>query len=1782
MSWLPSFLRRGKTFRHPQPRLSLEELERRDTPSTLIPASGVQDMVYDPQNQTLYMSTSSGQVDRYDEALQIALPAWVVGSSLGGLDITPDGKYLYIAEEQPTPVSSGSIGLIHKVDTTLGISQPITYTPGRYDTGAWDIKIADNGLGLLTSLTTTAWPVPLRQINLSNDTISTRNDLAEVGSNWYLHRSADRSQILLNNFGAFYTYSGATDAFPEQAFGTNYDPFAPASQSAINRDGTLLAVEQAGIVSIFNSSLQTVKLLSNLDGGLAFDPTQDLLYAADSATDQILAYDTHTWTVRYHLDIGESVGAANNFGPGRMLITDDGQSLFLVTSSGVREFSLPTAPGPVSQLVASGFPAFVQAGYPGSLSVTAEDSNGEVVPSYQGTVHFSSSDAQAGLPADYTFTAADHGVHTFTAALGTAGTQSLTVADVANSSLTAAQSGIAVHTAPVSLVPVPGAQDYVYDTAHRMLYISTSTGQVQRYDLANQTLLAPWNVGLSLNGLDLSPDGSALYAAEGQGGIKDGLLYKVRVADSSVQLFSFLLQQTYNYFPNNDRGAWQIATAANGQALFTSTVSGPLRQLDLSSGRISVRSEITQSWPPAPISVVRNASHGQLLVTSMGGLLGSYSAASDSFPARVYTSYGNDSQLTAVNRDGTLMAMQTNGFVYIMNQNLQTIKILWFYQGGLAFDPQRDLLYVAVGRGDGIAAYDTRTWTIQFFFHAGVPLPPANTFGRGNMLVSDDGTTLFLMTPAGILTVPIPRTPGPVSRFVVSGYPAFVQAGYAGSFTVTAEDSYGQVIPNYTGTVHFSSSDGQAVLPTDYTFTAADQGVHTFTAALGTAGTQSLSVADVASSAVTGTQTNIVVHTAPAAVIPVQWLGVRDFVFNPSDQTLYFSMASGEIERYDVADQTLLAPWNVGFHLWGMDLAPDGKSLYAIDNEPGLTNNLLYQVSLADGSVRVLPYRPWFASEDAGSDIKIAANGLGFLTDHNFDGTAVQQLDLSTNTLSTRTDTPGYGQAGQLLNYPEIERSADRSVLFLTDPKTSSGPAFTYDAGTNTFPSAATLNVDLRNCPTAVNRNGTLLAFDSSAATILDPKLHVVTQLTGIDGGIAFSPAGDTFFGASTSADQIIAYDTNTWAEEYRVTIGEPIQPARPFGAGLMRLSDDGRVLFMTTASGVRVVNLPAPEETVLAVSPATAANTAGAPLAFTVTVEDAQGNPLTDFQGTVHFSSSDAQAGLPADYTFTSADQGSHAFTVTLKTAGTQQLTVCDAAYQTIASAPASITVSPAAPSSLAVTGFPTPATAGTPGNLTVAVQDSYGNVVPSYYGTVHFGSSDPGASLPADYTFTSADQGTHTFSAVLTTAGTQAITATDTQDSGLSGTLSGIVVQPASLDHLAVAAPSGSTAGTPFTATVTAVDRYNNTIPNYTDTLHFTSSDGLAQLPADYTLTSTDHGSHAFTLTLFTAGTQTIAVSDTTNPSLASSNSIAVSPAAPTVLRVTGFPSPVIAGTPGSFTAAVQDAYGNVVTSYTGTLHFASSDPQANLPPDYTFSSADQGVHTFAATLKTAGTQSLTATDNALTGSQNAVTVTPAALSRFTVSAPASGTAGEAFHVTVTALDPYGNIVTGYTGTIHFTSSDGQASLPPDYTFTAADPGVHTFTITLRTAGNQTIVVTDTASHATGSATVAVSAAKPTTFAVASTLTINNGGVNSSFTVVATDAYGNTYATYSVPLHVGYTTIAGLPVVGTPLAELIRAVGLHEHEKLAGSWTVDQLGSFYVYFDQVLSQTLAAIPAG
>ncbi len=513
-----------------------------------------------------------------------------------------------------------------------------------------------------------------------------------------------------------------------------------------------------------------------------------------------------------------------------------------------------------------------------------------------------------------------------------------------------------------------------------------------------------------------------------------------------------------------------------------------------------------------------------------------------------------------------------------------------------------------------------------------------------------------------------------------------------------------------------------------------------------------------------------------------------------------------------------------------------------------------------------------------------------------------------------------------------------------------------------------------------------------------------------------------------------------------------------------------------------------------------------------------------TGYTGTVHFTSSDAQAVLPANYTFTAGDAGVHTFSVTLKTAGTQSITATDTVTGTITGVQSAITVNPAAATTLAVSGFTTPTTAGAAHNVTVTAHDAFGNVATGYTGTVTFTSSDAQAVLPANYTFTGGDAGVHTFSVTLKTAGTQSITATDTVTGTITGTQSAITVNVGPTTTFVVSGyPSPTTAGTAHNVTVTAQDAFGNVATGYTGTVHFTSSDAQAVLPANYTFTGGDAGAHTFSVTLKTAGTQSITATDTVTGTITGAQSVSVLSASATTLAVSGFTTPTTAGAAHNVTVTAHDAFGNVATGYTGTVHFTSSDAQAVLPANYTFTGADNGVHTFSVTLKTAGTQSITATDTVtgtITGTQSAITVNPAGAASYTVSGFTSPTtAGAAHNVTVTAQDAFGNTATGYTGTVPFTSSDAQAVLPANYTFTGGDAGVHTFSVTLKTAGTQSITATDTVTGTiTGTqSAITVNVGPTTTFVVSGFTTPTTAGAAHNVTVTAEDAGGNVTTAYT-----------------------------------------------------------------
>ena len=122
------------------------------------------------------------------------------------------------------------------------------------------------------------------------------------------------------------------------------------------------------------------------------------------------------------------------------------------------------------------------------------------------------------------------------------------------------------------------------------------------------------------------------------------------------------------------------------------------------------------------------------------------------------------------------------------------------------------------------------------------------------------------------------------------------------------------------------------------------------------------------------------------------------------------------------------------------------------------------------------------------------------------------------------------------------------------------------------------------------------------------------------------------------------------------------------------------------------------------------------------------------------------------------------------------------------------------------------------------------------------------------------------------------------------------------------------------------------------------------------------------------------------------------------------------------------------------------------------------------FSATLKTAGSQSIAVKDSASAGvtGQTGLSVTASAATRFVFGVPVPPTVAKSFTVTITALDAFGNVATGYLGKVHFTDSATGAGLPSDYTFGSKDAGVHSFTLTLNTSGSQAITVTDTSNSA------------------------------------------------------------------------------------------------------------------
>ena len=335
---------------------------------------------------------------------------------------------------------------------------------------------------------------------------------------------------------------------------------------------------------------------------------------------------------------------------------------------------------------------------------------------------------------------------------------------------------------------------------------------------------------------------------------------------------------------------------------------------------------------------------------------------------------------------------------------------------------------------------------------------------------------------------------------------------------------------------------------------------------------------------------------------------------------------------------------------------------------------------------------------------------------------------------------------------------------------------------------------------------------------------------------------------------------------------------------------------------------------------------------------------------------------------------------------------------------------------------------TAGLGFSVTMYAETYLGTIDTSFNGIMTLGilSGPAGATIagsPPNPT-AQAVNGVATFNNVtLDTAGNYVLEATS--GNAIPGDTAPITIVAAAQAQLNITEqpPQSIVAGAGFGFEVTATDRFGNpTALTGTVSVRLVNNLGGSTLGGITTVTANSSGLATFSgLTLNKVGSgYTLEASSGALTSPVSSG-ITVTPASANqlVIQPSGEPPATVnAGQSFLMVVDAEDQFGNLVTSFSGPVVITSPSKLAG-----TTVTASGGVATFNLAIDTTGTYQIKATSTNLSSitssSFNVVAQTPSQLI-FITNPPSSLTAGTQFGFEVEAEDQYGNVATGFDGTL------------------------------------------------------------------------------------------------------------------------------------------------------------------
>ncbi len=304
--------------------------------------AGVKDAIFSADGLTAYVATADGHVKAIDTLSGQVRADIKVGTDLGGMDVSVDGRYLVVTEGKLVDRSSpggapAKMATVHVVDLTTGAVKNYNTFVNNQDQGFADVAFLSDGKIMLTQIFAGSGQTPLTTLDPTTGAF-TRGTVM-YGQNGALSVSDDHNTVLMSSTNSspstLFLFSAAQGHIADADMGNVF------GIQAISGDGSLIA--QYG--AIYDRSLNHLFTLSSSFladvHGVAFSADNQHFYIVDAAEDRIFAFSMTSGAVEEIYDIGADIKnlspdwiTGSGYGD-RVTLSNDGQRMLIMDDTKV-------------------------------------------------------------------------------------------------------------------------------------------------------------------------------------------------------------------------------------------------------------------------------------------------------------------------------------------------------------------------------------------------------------------------------------------------------------------------------------------------------------------------------------------------------------------------------------------------------------------------------------------------------------------------------------------------------------------------------------------------------------------------------------------------------------------------------------------------------------------------------------------------------------------------------------------------------------------------------------------------------------------------------------------------------------------------------------------------------------------------------------------------------------------------------------------------------------------------------------------------------------------------------------------------------------------------------------------------------------------------------------------------------------------------------------------------------------------------------------------------------